>query len=116
MSEELEIGESTVLDDDGPLTVEMTRTGEHTFTKAYKDPDTGERRLVVRLDVTTGSTAIDPRRVDESYWTLIVRGVERPISELEQAIRTVPSPGVEVAPEEQEIRVYSHPEEETRSS
>lgn len=107
MSErELAVGESLVTKEDGDVRVKTTRTAETLFTTTYTDAETGTVRLALRVDVTTGRTAIDPRHVDRSFWTLFAEEEERPMSELEAVLRSVPDPSIEVEPEERTIRVY----------
>ncbi len=110
MSEELAVGESMVVKDDGNLTVKTTRTEETLFTTTYVDSETGAVRLALQVDITTGATAIDPRHIDTSFWTLVAGGEERPMTALEEALRAVPDPSIEVNPEKREIRVYSEEE------
>jgi hypothetical protein len=62
---ELAVGESLKLSEEGDdLCVETTRSEEHLFTTTYRDADTGTLRLALQVDITTGSTAIDPRSYD----------------------------------------------------
>ena len=103
---ELAVGESMVTSDDGPLHVETTRTEEHLFTTTYTDPDTGALRLALQVDITTGETAVDPRHLDRSFWTVVAEGTSRSPTTLEAAIRSVPDAGIEVKPDAKEIRVY----------
>lgn len=111
MSEtELAVGETLVTRDDGVMKVETTRTEETLFTRTYKDAETGELRLALQVDVTTGSTAIDPRHVDRSFWILIAGGDERPMSELEGTLGEIPNPSIEVTPEDRELRIYAEAE------
>lgn len=107
---DLAVGESMVTSDDGDLIVETTRTEETLFTTTYTDADTGDLRLALQVDITTGSTALDPRYIDRSFWTLKAEGQERPMSALEDALRKLPDPSVEVKPERREIHVYAEEE------
>jgi hypothetical protein len=104
---ELAVGESMVTSEGSPLRVETTRTEEHLFVTTYTDPDTGALRLALQVDITTGETAVDPRHLDRSFWTVVVGGARHSADELEAAIRRVPDAGLEVKPEQQEIQVYS---------
>jgi hypothetical protein len=104
---ELAVGESLVTRDDDVMTVETTRVEETLFTRTYADPETGALRLALQVDVTTGRTAIDPRHVDRSFWTLVAGGEERPMSELEAALGEIPDPSIEVKPEARAIRIYT---------
>ena len=108
MSEtELAVGESMIVSDEGDaLTVETTRTEEHLFTTTYTDADTGELRLALQVDITTGSTALDPRHIDADFWTLIQDGDAHPMSDLKRVLRRVPDPSIEVKPDRREIHVY----------
>lgn len=107
---DLAVGESMVTSDDGDLIVETTRTEETLFTTTYTDAETGELRLALQVDITTGSTALDPRHIDRSFWTLVAEGEERSMSALEDALRKIPDPSVEVKPERREIHVYAEEE------
>jgi hypothetical protein len=107
---ELAIGESMVTSEDGPLHVETTRTEEHLFTTTYSDPETGALRLALQVDITTGETAVDPRHLDRSFWTVVASGTRHSADKLETAIRSVPDASLEVKPEAKEIRVYSETE------
>lgn len=108
MSEtELAIGERLTTRDDDAWTVETTRTKEHLFTTTYRDAETGTLRLALQVDITTGATALDPRHIDASFWTLVVEDDERPMSELEVSLSTTPDPEIEVKPDRREIHVYS---------
>lgn len=108
---ELAVGETMVTsDDDGPLRVETTRTEEHLFTTTYSDPDTGALRLALQVDITTGETAVDPRHLDRSFWTVVAGGTQYSAEKLEAAIRSVPDASLEVKPEAREIHVYSDAE------
>lgn len=104
---ELAVGESMVTQDDGDLIVETTRTEETLFTTTYTDADTGELRLALQVDVTTGRTALDPRHIDAAYWTLMVEHTERPMSALSSVLAEIPNPSIEVQPEDSIIRVFS---------
>jgi hypothetical protein len=108
---ELAVGESIVTSEgsasEGALRVETTRTGEHLFTTTYEDPETGTLRLALQVDITTGATALDPRHFDPEFWTLRVGGESRPGTDLEAVLSSVPDPGLEVHPEQREIRIYS---------
>jgi len=110
MSHELAVGESMTREE-GDLRVRTTRTEEHLFTTTYEDPDTDAVRLAMQVDITTGETAIDPRHVDASFWTLIAEGTERPVSDLRAVLGEVPNPSIEVQPERRAIRVYSEEDE-----
>ncbi len=115
MSEtELAVGESLVTRDDDEWTVETTRTKEHLFTTTYREADTGTLRLALQVNITTGATALDPRHLDASFWTLVVKGIERPMSDLKTVLAEMPDPGIEVKPDHREIHVYSEAEEENR--
>jgi len=106
--DELAVGESMIVsDEDDDLRVETTRSEEHLFTTTYRDPEAGTLRLALQVDITTGSTAIDPRSYDADFWTLSVEGDARPGSALEDVLRTVPEPALEVEPERRVIRIYS---------
>jgi len=112
MSEETElaVGESMVVNDDGDLRVETTRTKETLFTTTYTDAETGELRLALQVDITTGSTALDPRHIDASFWTLIADGEPRPMSALKRVLGSFDDPSVEVKPEAHEIHVHADDE------
>lgn len=112
MSEETElaVGESMIVNDDGDLRVETTRTDEMLFTTTYTDAETGELRLALQVDATTGSTALDPRHIDTAFWTLIADGQERPMSDLKRALRAIDDPSIEVKPDERKIVVYAEDE------
>ena len=103
---ELAVGESMVVSDDGDLRVETTRTEETLFTTTYTDIETGELRLALQVDVTTGATALDPRHIDASFWTLIADGEPRPMSALKRVLGSFDDPSIEVKPEDHEIHVY----------
>lgn len=107
MSTELAVGESLVTHDGDDIVAETTRTEETLFTTTYKDTDTGTIRLALQVDITTGATAIDPRHIDTSFWTLVAGGEERPMSAFKQALREIPNPSIEVDPERREIQVYA---------
>lgn len=110
---ELAVGESLVTRDDEDWTVETTRTKEHLFTTTYRDADTGTLRLALQVNITTGATALDPRHIDTSFWTLVVDGIERSMSDLKSVLATIPDPGIEVKPDREEIHVYSEAEDAT---
>lgn len=106
--DELAVGESlTVSDEDDDLRVETTRSDEHLFTTTYRDPETGTLRLALQINITTGATALDPRSYDADFWTLDVGGDKRPGTALEEALREIDDPGLEVDPEHREIQIYS---------
>jgi len=108
MSErELAVGESLVTQDDGEVIVETTRTEETIFTTTYTDAETGALRLALQVDVTTGKTALDPRHIDESFWTLVAEETTRPVSDLSTVLAEIPNPSIEVQPEDRVIRVFS---------
>jgi hypothetical protein len=102
---ELAVGESMVTSDDGGVRVETTRTEEHLFTTTYTDVETGTLRLALQVDITTGQTALDPRHIDDSFWTLLAAGTERPMDDLTQVLQAMADPSIEVKPEAREIRV-----------
>ena len=104
---ELAVGESMVTSDDGDVRVETTRTEETLFTTTYTDVETGTLRLALQVDITTGHTALDPRHVDASFWTLVVSGEERPMTDLKRGLRAARDPSIEVKPEAREIHVSS---------
>ena len=105
---ELAVGESLKLSEEGDdLRVETTRSEEHLFTTTYRDADTGTLRLALRVDITTGSTAIDPRSYDDAFWTLVVEGIPRPDMDLRSALASVTDPGVEVETDRRELQVYA---------
>ena len=106
-STELAVGESLVTDETAGLTVETTRTEEHLFTTTYRDTDTGTLRLALQVDITTGRTAIDPRSLDASFWTLVVGPEKRPADSLRAAFGAVSDPSIEVTPEDRTIHVYA---------
>ena len=104
---ELAVGESLVTSDEGDaLRVETTRTDEYLFTTTYQDADTGTLRLALQVDITTGSTAIDPRSYDADFWTLVVDGDRRPGTGLKAALASFSDPGIEVNAERKELHVY----------
>ena len=104
---ELAVGESMIISEEGDaLTVETTRTDEHLFTTTYTDADTGELRLALQVDITTGSTALDPRHIDADFWTLVQEGDAHPVADLKRVLRRVPDPSVEVKPDRREIHIY----------
>ena len=107
---ELAVGESMVVSDDGDLRVETTRTKETLFTTTYTDAETGTLRLALQVDITTGSTALDPRHIDTSFWTLIADGEPRPMSALKRVLSSFDDPSIEVKPEAHEIHVYAEDE------
>jgi len=105
---ELAVGESLLLSEEGDdLRVETTRAEEHLFTTTYRDAETGTLRLALQVDITTGSTAIDPRSYDADFWTLVVAGIPRPDLDLQAALASVSEPGVEVKTERRELHVYA---------
>jgi hypothetical protein len=104
--EELAVGESTIVKEVAGLTVKTTRTEETLFTTTYVDAETEDVRLALQVDITTGKTALDPRHIDTSFWTLVADGEERPFSELKDALHEVSDPSIEVEPERREIHVY----------
>ena len=105
---ELAVGESMVVNDDGDLRVETTRTDETLFTTTYTDAETGELRLALQVNITTGATALDPRHIDTSFWTLVAGGETRPMSALTSVLRSVANPTIEVKPEAREIHIYAN--------
>ena len=104
---ELAVGESMVVSDEGDLRVETTRTDETLFTTTYTDAETGTLRLALQVDITTGSTALDPRHIDMSFWTLVAGGTSRPMSALKRVLGSFDDPTIEVKPEAHEIHVYA---------
>ena len=103
---ELAVGESFVISDDGDsLRAETTRREEHLFTTTYRDPQTGVLRLALQVDITTGTTAIDPRSFDSEFWTLVVEGEPRPGSDLRRALAAFDDPGIEVDPERRHLHI-----------
>jgi hypothetical protein len=107
---ELAVGDSMVTNETEALRVETIRAEEHLFTTVYEDAETGEVRLALQVDVTTGRTAIDPRRIDTSFWTLVADGTQRPMSDLKRALRRRADPTIEVKPEAREIHVRADDE------
>jgi len=111
---ELAVGDSIVTAEgsasEGDLRVETTRTGEHLFTTTYEDAETGTLRLALQVNITTGATALDPRHFDPDFWTLRVGDSARPGTDLEAVLSEVSDPGLEVEPEQREIRIYSEDE------
>jgi hypothetical protein len=103
---ELAVGESLPARREGRLEVETTRSKEHLFTTIYSDADTGEVRLALQVDIRTGQTAIDPRRLDRTFWTLVAGDQTYSATNFERLLRQFRSPGIEVMPEAQEIRLY----------
>ena len=104
---ELAVGESFVISDEGEdLRVETTRSDEHLFTTTYRDAETGALRLALQVDITTGTTAVDPRSFDEEFWTLVVEGNRRPDTTLREVLALFSDPGIEVETERREIRVH----------
>jgi hypothetical protein len=99
-----------VVSDDSDLRVETTRTDETLFTTTYTDIDTGELRLALQVDITTGATALDPRHIDASFWTLVAEGQTRPMSDLKRVLRSFDDPSIEVKPEAHEIHIYADEE------
>jgi len=104
---ELAVGESMVVSDDGDLHVETTRTDETLFTTTYTDAETGDLRLALQVDITTGATALDPRHIDASFWMLIAGGEPRPMSDLKRVLQSFADPSIEVKPEDREIHIYA---------
>lgn len=104
---ELAVGESLTVEETDDLIVETTRTEETLFTTTYTDADTDELRLALQVDVTTGRTALDPRYIDASFWTLVARGDTHPMAELTEVLRTFRDPSIEVETDDREIRVYA---------
>lgn len=110
---DVEVGESLPVRHEGDVRIETTRSEEHLFTTIYSDADSGEVRLALQVDITTGQTAIDPRRLDRDFWTLVAEGTAYPDADLKGVLRKVmassspdTSPSIEVEPEAQEIHVY----------
>jgi hypothetical protein len=103
---ELAVGESLPTRREGRLEVETTRSKEHLFTTIYSDADTGEVRLALQVDIRTGQTAIDPRRLDRTFWTLVAGNETYSATNFERLLRQFRSPGIEVMPKAQEIRLY----------
>lgn len=104
---ELAVGESLVTEETEDLVIETIRTEETLFVTTYTDAETGELRLALRIDVATGKTALDPRHVDASFWTLVAGDRERPMEELRAALGEFRDPSIEVEAANREIRVYS---------
>jgi hypothetical protein len=107
---ELAVGESLTVEETDDLVVETTRTKETLFTTTYTDADTGELRLALQVDITTGKTALDPRYLDSSFWTLFTDGETRPMAKLKDVLASFRDPSIEVEPEDRVIRVYSEEE------
>jgi hypothetical protein len=107
---ELAVGESLTVEETDDLVVETTRTEETLFTTTYTDAETGQLRLALQVDVTTGRTALDPRHIDASFWSLVARGKTHPMSELEEVLGTFRDPSIEVETGDREIRVYADTE------
>jgi hypothetical protein len=107
---ELAVGESMIVNDDSDLRVETTRTDETLFTTTYTDAETGELRLALQVNITTGATALDPRHIDASFWTLVAEGQTRPMSDLKRVLRSFDDPSIEVKPEAREIHIYADEE------
>jgi hypothetical protein len=103
---ELAVGESMVVSDEGDLRVETTRTDEMLFTTTYTDAETGELRLALQVNAATGATALDPRHIDASFWTLVADGEPRPMSALKRILGSFDDPSIEVKPDDHEIHVY----------
>ena len=104
---ELAVGESLVTSDEGDaVRVETTRTDEYLFTTTYRDADTGTLRLALQVDITTGTTAVDPRSYDADFWTLVVGGERRSGTGLEAVLASFEDPGIEVEPERSVLRIY----------
>lgn len=104
---ELAVGESMVTSEEGDVRVETTRTEETLFTTTYTDVETGTLRLALQVDIATGQTALDPRHLDASFWTLVAGETERPMADLTRVLRTTADPSIEVKPEAREIHVSS---------
>ena len=105
---ELAVGESFVTSEEGEdLRVETTRTEEHLFTTTYRDAETDTLRLALQVDITTGTTAIDPRSYDADFWTLVVEGLPRPDLDLRAAFASVDDPGIEVDTDRRELHVQA---------
>ncbi len=104
--QELAVGESFIRSDEGDdLRIETTRSEEHLFTTTYRDAETGTLRLALQVDITTGTTAIDPRSFDAEFWTLVVGKEQRPDADLEEALAVFDDPGIEVVPECRQLRI-----------
>jgi len=106
-STELAVGESLVTEETEDLVVETTRTKETLFTTTYRDAETSELRLALQVDITTGNTALDPRYIDASYWTLMAEGKEHPMADLREVLATFRDTNIEVETDKRTIRVYS---------
>jgi hypothetical protein len=107
---ELAVGDSLTVEETDDLVVETTRTEETLFTTTYTDAETGELRLALQVDVTTGRTALDPRHIDASFWTLVARGETHPMSDLKAVLADFRDPTIEVETDDREIRVYAEEE------
>ncbi len=107
---ELAVGESLTVEETDDLVVETTRTEEMLFTTTYTDAETGELRLALQVDVTTGRTALDPRYVDASFWTLVARGETHPMADLKEVLSSFRDPTIEVETDDREIQVYAEEE------
>jgi hypothetical protein len=103
---ELAVGESLTVEETDDLIVETTRTQETLFTTTYTDAETGDLRLALQVDVTTGRTALDPRYVDASFWTLVAGGETHPMADLRQVLAEFRDPSIEVETDDRVIRVY----------
>ena len=110
---DLAVGDRLVTHEGDELIAETTRTEETLFTTTYTDAETGTLRLALQVDITTGSTALDPRHIDTSFWTLVAGGEARPMSDLKAVLRSFDDPSIEVKPEARTIHVY---EEEASAS
>lgn len=104
---ELAVGESLTVEETDDLVVETTRTDETLFTTTYTDAATGELRLALQVDITTGRTALDPRHIDASFWTLVAHGETQPMSDLKAVLAGFRDPTIEVETDDRTIRVYS---------
>lgn len=104
---ELAVGESLTVEETDDLLVETTRTEETLFTTTYTDPETGALRLALQVDITTGRTALDPRYIDTSFWTLVARGKTHPMANLTEVLSTFRDPTIEVETDAREIHVYA---------
>jgi hypothetical protein len=109
-STELAVGESLVTEETDDLIVETTRTDETLFTTTYRDADSDELRLALQVDITTGNTALDPRYIDASFWTLVAGGEEYPMTKLQEVLAEFRDPNIEVETDKRIIRVYSEKE------
>lgn len=107
---ELAVGESLTVEETEDLVVETTRTEETLFTTTYTDAETGELRLALQVDVTTGRTALDPRHIDASFWTLVAHGQTHPMTDLKKVLAGFRDPTIEVETDDREIRVYAEEE------